>query len=93
MKGNKIWKHVDKRILNNACLTLDNGGNVFVVGHDANVIIMISSDGKQSKVILDASNKINSPTGIHCDRDRKLLLVCNEADEYAGLFDMVNWHA
>ena len=54
MKGNKIWKHVDKRILNNACLTLDNGGNVFVVGYDANVIIMISSDGKQSKVILDA---------------------------------------
>lgn len=88
MKGNKIWEHVDKRIINNACLILDNGGNVFVVGYDANVIIMISSDGKQSKVILDASDKINKPTGIHCDRDRKLLLVCNEWDRYAGLFDI-----
>jgi len=90
MKGNKIWEHVDNRIINNACLTLDNGGNVFVVGNNANVIIMISSDGKQSKVILDASNKITRPTGIHCDRDRKLLLVCNQEDGYAGLFDIVN---
>jgi hypothetical protein len=90
IEGNKIWEHVDKRIIKNACLTIDNGGNVFVVGYDANVIIMISSDGKQSKVILDASNKINKPTGIHCDRDRKLLLVCNERDRYAGLFDIVN---
>ena len=92
MKGNKIWEHVDKRIIKYACLTLDNIGNVFVVGYEANVIIMISSDGKQSKVILDTSNKITRPSGIHCDslRDRKLLLVCNEMDGYAGLFDIVN---
>lgn len=90
MKGNKIWEHVDKRIIKNACLTLDNGGNVFVVGYEANVIIMILIDGKQSKVILDATNKIKRPTGIHCDRDRKLLLVCSEADDYAGLFDIIN---
>lgn len=90
IKGSKIWEHIDKRIITNACLTIDNGGNVFVAGYEANVIIMISRDGKQSKVILDASNKINRPRSIHCDRDRNLLLVCNEADGYAGLFDIVN---
>lgn len=85
-KGNVIWTYTDKTILDTPRgITVDNNGNLFVCCV-SNHVLMISSDGKRAKPILDTKDGLNRPTAIHYDRSTHRLLVAN-IDGTAVLYD------
>ncbi|CAC5388354.1 unnamed protein product [Mytilus coruscus] len=49
------------------CISVDNNGNVFVVGKASNNVVVLSADGKQHKEILKASDDLLSPYTLDCN--------------------------
>lgn len=93
--GNQLWAFNDNRLhcptcfLNSASTSLDvdNHGNVFIVLPDYDQVLVISSDGKQHRVILDKANNLKGPSGISYCRETDQLLVCNVSNETATIYD------
>ena len=93
--GNQLWAFNDNRLhcptcfLNSASTSLDvdNHGNVFIVLPDYDQVLVISSDGKQHRVILDKTNNLKGPSGISYCRETDQLLVCNVSNETATIYD------
>ncbi|XP_076084854.1 uncharacterized protein LOC143055583 isoform X2 [Mytilus galloprovincialis] len=66
----------------------DGNGNVFVTYKDSNKVLFVSTDGKDFKEILTRKDGLESPTGVSFDISNKRLLVCNERDSNAFLYDI-----
>lgn len=78
LKGETQW------IFENVCvlkeprgISVDNNGNVFVVGNESNYVVVLSADGKQHKEILQASENQLYPFTLDCNRNTNELLVAN----------------
>ncbi|XP_052082944.1 uncharacterized protein LOC127720410 [Mytilus californianus] len=88
MEGNSIWTFKDDRVIKNPSgIAVDGMGNVYVTNQDLNNVIIVSSDGFQSKQLLSQSDGLKNPKAIQYDRKRNLLLVANKKKE-AFLFDI-----
>lgn len=57
--------------------SVDPEGNVFVASEGFNKVTMISHDGKLSKQILDAKDRLVAPLTLQYDHDTNRLLVAN----------------
>lgn len=78
--GTRLWEFHDKTVLKTPQgITVDDQGNVFVVGRSSCNVLVISPDGKQYKQILNRKNGILGPFSIFCDNFRKQLLVTNQS--------------
>lgn len=88
LDGKHMWRFEDKKYENFHSVTLDEKGNVFVTERTSDTIVAVSADGKNSKEILSASDKLLSPSGIHYDRDENMLLVCNFWEQTVFLFNV-----
>ncbi|CAC5383921.1 unnamed protein product [Mytilus coruscus] len=94
--GNQLWTFHGNRLQTPECfllqysisLDVDNHGNVFIVLPDYDQVIVVSSDGKQHRVILDKSNNLKGPSGISYCRETDQLLVCNDRDGCATIYDI-----
>ncbi|CAC5401314.1 TRIM2_3 [Mytilus coruscus] len=76
--GAQVWEFKDESVLNNPRgITIDNKGNVFVVGMNSCNVVVLSPDGKHSKQILSKEDGLDKPTSIYFDKERKQLLVTN----------------
>ncbi|CAG2231471.1 unnamed protein product [Mytilus edulis] len=58
-------------------IDVDNDGNVFVVGHRSNNVVVISSDGKRHREILTVSDGLDNPMSLHYSGTTNQLLVAN----------------
>ncbi|CAG2243021.1 unnamed protein product [Mytilus edulis] len=70
-------------------VTTDNEGNVYVTNASTNTVIVVSDDGEHHKELLTESNGLNEPFEIYFDKTDNILLVCNERDGNAFLFDVI----
>lgn len=90
MNGILLWEFQDSELqCNPKCspgLTIDNEGNVFVVGVDENVILHISQDGNHSSTVLDKSNNLDMPTAVCFHTFSRRLLITNRENGRAVIF-------
>ncbi|CAC5394049.1 unnamed protein product [Mytilus coruscus] len=58
-------------------ITVDNDGNVFVVGEKSSNVVIIANDGKSYKEILTKEDGLHNPSAISFDKQKRKLLVAN----------------
>jgi len=68
-------------------ISVDNDGNVYVVGNVSNNVVVISADGQRHRQLLSKSDGLVNPVVLDYDRSTNKLLVVNERDT-AFLFDV-----
>ena len=86
IKGNVQCKFEDRSVPRGSRgITEDEYGNVFVAGNCTNNVVVISSDGRHNRIILNKENGLNHPLILHYDRTTTELLVSN-FNETAFLF-------
>ncbi|CAG2249097.1 unnamed protein product [Mytilus edulis] len=89
IKGNKKWAFENKIILQApAGISVDNDGNIYVVGRKSNSLIMISPDGKRHRQLLSAKDGLSEPWSIHFSMERNMLIVANSRGGKAFLYSV-----
>ena len=72
-------------------ISVDNDGNVYVVGFDSNNVVFISRDGKRHRQVLSSEDGLRNPRVLDYDKSTNRLLVVNESKS-AFLFDVTSGH-
>ena len=88
LHGTTQWEFKDERVLQ--CpfgISVDNDGNVYVVGCSSNNVVFISSNGQRHRQVLSSEDGLMQPTVLDYDKSTNRLLVLNES-ESAFLFDV-----
>ncbi|XP_052087357.1 uncharacterized protein LOC127724434 isoform X2 [Mytilus californianus] len=89
LEGNVKWIFKDESILSFPLgISLDHYGNVYVVGNKFSNVVVISPDGKRSKIILSSAEGLDCPRVLHYNRENNQLLVANQNGN-AFLFDVI----
>ena len=68
-------------------ISLDNDGNVYVVGYVSNNVVVISPDGQRHMQLLSSKDGLVNPSVLEYDKSTNRLLVVNE-EHTAFLFDV-----
>jgi len=68
-------------------ISVDNDGNVYVVGYVSNNVVVISPDGQRHRQLLSSKDGLKEPQVVDYDKSTNMLLVVNES-ESAYLFDV-----
>jgi DNA-binding beta-propeller fold protein YncE len=88
LHGTTQWEFKDERLLQYPLgISVDNDGNVYVVGYDSNNIVVISPDGKRHRQLLSSKDGLKKPRVVDYDRSTNRLLVVNY-NSTAFLFDV-----
>jgi DNA-binding beta-propeller fold protein YncE len=88
LHGTTQWKFKDTRVLMNPCgISVDNEGNVYVVGNGSTNVVVISADGQRHRQLLSIKDGLVYPIVLDYDRSINNLLVVNARDT-AFLFDV-----
>jgi sugar lactone lactonase YvrE len=85
--GTPVWqfKNEDVLVIPRG-ITVDENGNVYVVGESTSNTVVISADGQYQKKILTSDDGLNKPSAVCFDEPKKHLLVANLEDSMAYLF-------
>ena len=88
LHGTTQWEFNDERVLQAPHgITIDNDGNVYVVGYYSSNVVVISPDGQCHRQLLSDKDGLKYPRVLDYDRSTNRLLVVNE--EGTGfLFDV-----
>ncbi|XP_052062277.1 uncharacterized protein LOC127702207 [Mytilus californianus] len=86
--GSVIWIFNDDTMKYPFGITTDGNGNVYLTCNDSSNVIAISSDGKHHKEILNEDDGLRRPSGICYDKLNDRLLVCDEGNGQAFLYDI-----
>ena len=88
LHGTTQWQFNDQRVLQYPCgISVDNEGNVYVVGDISNNVVVISSDGQRHRQLLSSKDGLVRPAVLDYNRSTNNLLVVNDNDT-AFLFDV-----
>jgi len=88
LHGTTQWEFKDERVLRHPYgITVDNDGNVYVVGYQTDNVMVISPDGQRHRQLLSDKDGLEEPTVLDYDRSTNILLVVNKA-RTAFLFDV-----
>lgn len=87
MKGSEIWTYRNVLLREPFGIAVDSNGVVYVAGRATNNIVLISPDGRSSRVVLSEKDGIAKPQAIDVSKFRRQLLVCNKYDGSAYLYD------
>ena len=88
LHGTTQWQFNDQRVLQCPCgISVDNEGNVYVVGYGSHNFVVISPDGQRHRQLLSNKDGLACPTVLDYDRSTNRLLVVNDSDA-AFLFDV-----
>jgi hypothetical protein len=86
--GTTQWEFKDTRVLKGPVgISVDNDGNVYVVGYSSNNVVVISSHGQRHRQLLSAHTGLVNPRVLDYDRSTDRLLVVNQSSS-AFLFDV-----
>ncbi|XP_052097424.1 uncharacterized protein LOC127732428 [Mytilus californianus] len=78
LNGTRVWTFKDDSILNCPTgITVDNDGNVYVVGERSSNVVIIANDRKHHKEILTTKDGLCQPSAIFFDKLKRKLLVAN----------------
>jgi DNA-binding beta-propeller fold protein YncE len=89
LHGTTQWEFKDNSVLQ--CpygISVDNDGNVYVVGFDTNNVVVISSDGQRHRKLLSSKDGLSCPIVLDYDKSTNRLLVVNHKGSTAFLFDV-----
>ena len=88
LHGTTQWKFKDNRVLQDPFgISVDNDGNVYVVGCSTNNVVVISPDGQGHRQLLSSKDGLSDPYVLDYDKSTNRLLVVNESST-AFLFDV-----
>ncbi|VDI32807.1 Hypothetical predicted protein [Mytilus galloprovincialis] len=88
MAGQILWTFSDESVLNEPWgIAVDVRGFVYVVCNLMNIVVVLSPDGQDKRVLLTNIDGLKSPRVLHYDKLRDRLLVVNE-ETHAFLFDI-----
>jgi len=88
LHGTTQWKFNNKRVIRAPLgISVDNDGNVYVVGNSTNNVVVISPDGQRHRQLLSNKDGLKYPKALNYDRSTNRLLVVNYANT-AFLFDV-----
>jgi DNA-binding beta-propeller fold protein YncE len=86
--GTTQWEFNDQRVLRGPCgISVDNEGNVYVVGDCSTNVVVISSDGQRHRQLLSNKDGLVIPIVLDYNRSTNRLFVVNQYDT-ALLFDV-----
>ncbi|VDI02853.1 Hypothetical predicted protein [Mytilus galloprovincialis] len=85
--GKVIWKFANEKYKTVLGATTDDQGNLYMTGVGPNNVVMITPEGKHEKELLTASYGLHYPHGIYYDKTNKCLLLADEKDGKAFLFN------
>jgi hypothetical protein len=88
LHGTIQWEFKDYRVLQDSRgISVDNDGNVYVVGYHSNNVVVISPDGQHHGQLLSSNDGLSHPVVLDYDKSTNRLLVVNERST-AFLFDV-----
>ena len=88
LHSTKQWKFNDKCVLLYPCgISVDNNGNVYVVGRNSNNVVVIFPDGQRHRQLFSSKDGLKNPPVLDYDRSTNRLLVVNKSST-AFLFDV-----
>ena len=88
LHGTTQWKFNDEHVLQRPYgISVDNDGNVYVVGHSSNNVVVISPNGQRLRELLSSKDGLLNPTALDYDVSTNRLLVVNRSGT-AFLFDV-----
>jgi sugar lactone lactonase YvrE len=88
LHGITQWKFNDEHVLQRPYgISVDNDGNVYVVGHSSNNVVVISPNGQRLRELLSSKDGLLNPTALDYDVSTNRLLVVNRSGT-AFLFDV-----
>ena len=88
LHGSTQWEFKDGRVLQHPFgISVDNDGNVYVVGRRSNNVVVISPDGQHHRQLLSSKDGLEEPHVLDYDKSTNILLVVNESST-AFLFDV-----
>jgi sugar lactone lactonase YvrE len=88
LHGTTQWEFKDTRVLHYPySISVDNDGNVYVVGYDSNNVVVISPDGQRHRQLWSSNDGLKKPRVLEYDRSTNRLLVVND-NSTAFLFDV-----
>jgi hypothetical protein len=90
LHGTTQWEFTDKRVITRPYgITVDNDGNVYVVGAFNSNVVVISPDGKRHRQLLSSEDGMIYPRVLDYDKSTNRLLVVN-GSKSAYLFDVTS---
>jgi hypothetical protein len=79
LHGTTQWEFKDKRVLlGPRGISVDNDGNVYVVGYYSNNVVVISTDGQRHRQLLSSKDGVSYPVVLDYDKSTNRLLVVNQ---------------
>ncbi|VDI21603.1 Hypothetical predicted protein [Mytilus galloprovincialis] len=78
LNGSVQWKFSCGKSDHPQGIAHDAFGNVFVTCENANKVIIINSNGTESRVLLTSDDGLTKPIAVHYNRKTDILLVCNK---------------
>ena len=88
LHGTTLWEFNGEHVLQMPHgITVDNDGNVYVVGYQSNNVLLISPDGHRHIQLLSSKDGLVKPYVLYYDKSTNRLLVVNEHST-AFLFDV-----
>lgn len=87
--GNTLWTFSDSSVLRYPLgISVDNDGNVYVVGYLSHNVVVISTDGQIHRQLLSTEDGLRNPSVVEYDRANNKFLVANNNGE-AFVYDVV----
>ncbi|CAG2192556.1 unnamed protein product [Mytilus edulis] len=77
LTGEKMWEYKDQLVRYPRGIAVDKDLNVYIASPGNNSIVVLSSDGKQARKLLDKDDGIGNPFGLAFDVKKENLLVAN----------------
>jgi DNA-binding beta-propeller fold protein YncE len=88
LHGTTQWEFNSEHVLEEPRgISVDNDGNVYVVGYKSNNVVVISSDGQRHIQLLSSKDGLVNPYVLDYDKSTNRLLVVNE-EHTIFLFDV-----
>jgi DNA-binding beta-propeller fold protein YncE len=80
LHGTTQWEFKDNRVLRSpGGISVDNDGNVYVVGFSFHNVVVISPDGQRHRQLLSSKDGMSSPFVLDYDKSTNRLLVVNQS--------------
>ncbi|VDI63519.1 Hypothetical predicted protein [Mytilus galloprovincialis] len=83
--GTNICNFKDVSLVRLGGIAIDGAKNVYDVGSQSNNLMILQNDGKAGKTLLTESDGLKSPERLYYNKERDILLVCNNDDRNAFL--------
>lgn len=87
--GNQLWTFRDEHYQMPLSITSDGKGFLYIPWYDSNNVMVMSCDGKEHRELKGKTDGIERPRCLYYDKQRDLLLVCNDYSDESLLFNVL----